>query len=213
MARGAEQGSAERAGRCYARASGAVSNMSKSDEHLVGQRLESARLILQPHVCEDFSEVAALWRDPEVTRFIGGRPFGAEESWTRLLRYIGHWAALGFGYWTIRERDSGRFVGEVGLAEYRREIEPGFNGAPEIGWALAPSAWGRGYAVEAVRTALAWADVRFGGARTVCIISPENTASIVVAQKCGYALTGTALYRGADIQVYARDGQDASRGA
>lgn len=161
---------------------------------------------MHPHVLGDYPEVTALWRDPEVTRFIGGRPFSEEESWTRLLRYIGHWAALGFGYWTVRERESGRFVGEVGLADYRRDIEPGFDGAPEMGWVVAPWAWGRGYATEAVRTALAWADVRFEGARTVCIISPENTASVAVAQKCGYAVTGTALYRGADIQVFARDG-------
>ena len=173
-------------------------------ESLAERGLESARLVLRPHVREDFPEMAALWRDPEVTRFIGGRPFSEEESWARLLRYIGHWAALGYGYWTVRERDSGRFVGEVGLADFRREIEPGFDGAPEMGWALAPWAWGRGYATEAVNTALAWADVRFGGARTVCIISPENTASTVVAQKCGYAPAGKALYRGAEIQVYAR---------
>jgi RimJ/RimL family protein N-acetyltransferase len=171
---------------------------------LAEQCLESPRLVLRPHVREDFPQVAALWRDPQVTRFIGGRPFSEEESWTRLLRYIGHWVALGFGYWTVRELDSGRFVGEVGFADYRREIEPGFDGAPEIGWALAPWAWGRGYAAEAVRTAQAWADVRFDGARTVCIISPENMASIAVAQKCGYAFAGKALYHGAEVQVYVR---------
>jgi RimJ/RimL family protein N-acetyltransferase len=174
-------------------------------EVLDERRLEGARLVLRPHACEDFPETAALWRDPEVTRFIGGRPSTEEESWTRLLRYIGHWAALDFGYWTVRERDSGRFVGEVGFAEYRREIEPGFDGAPEAGWAIAPWAWGRGYATEAVRTAQAWADLRFGGARTVCIISAENTASVAVAQRCGYAAAGTALYRGAEVQVYARE--------
>jgi RimJ/RimL family protein N-acetyltransferase len=85
------------------------------------------------------------------------------------------------------------------------DIEPGFDGAPEIGWALAPWAWGRGYATEAVKTAQAWADMRLGAARTVCIISPENMASIAIAQKCGYALAGKALYRGAEVQVYARN--------
>jgi RimJ/RimL family protein N-acetyltransferase len=184
--------------------------MRSVTESLAELCLGSARLALRPHVREDFGDVAALWRDPEVTRFIGGRPFSEEESWTRLLRYIGHWAALGFGYWTVRERDSGRFVGEVGFADYRREIEPGFDGAPEIGWGLAPWAWGRGYATEAVKTAQAWADMRFGGARTVCIIAAENRASIAVAQKCGYAFSGKALYRGAEVQVYAR-GERAER--
>ena len=39
---------------------------------------------------------------------------------------------------------------------------------------------------EAVRAAVAWGDVRFEPARTVCLIDPENLASIRVAQKCGY---------------------------
>jgi RimJ/RimL family protein N-acetyltransferase len=172
--------------------------------------LESRRLTLRPHLAEDFSDVEALWRDPQVTRFIGGRPSSGEESWTRLLRYIGHWAALGFGYWAVHERESGRFVGEVGFADFRREIEPGFDGAPEVGWVVAPWAWGRGYATEAVQTALAWADLRFGAARTVCIISPENRDSIAVAQKCGYAFAGPAHYRGGEVRVYARPGARAT---
>ena len=146
-----------------------------------------------------------MWRDPEVVRFIGGRPFTLEESWSRLLRYVGHWTALGFGYWTLRERESGRFAGEVGFAEYRREIDPPFDGAPEIGWALAPWAHGRGLATEAVRAALAWGDRAFGpAAQTVCIISPENAASIRVAEKCGYARERVAAYRGLETLVYVR---------
>jgi RimJ/RimL family protein N-acetyltransferase len=188
---------------------GGVARMPQIEDLRNLTSLETQRLVLSPHTPADFPEVAAMWRDPEVTRFIGGRPFTDEESWTRLLRYVGHWAALGFGYWTLRERESGRFVGEVGFADYRREIEPGFVGAPEIGWALAPWAWGRGYATEAVEAALAWGDACFGESRTVCIISPENAASIAIALKCGYAPAGMALYRGAEIQVYARPGATA----
>ena len=61
-----------------------------------------------------------MWADPEVTRYIGGRPFGVEEVWTRLLRYAGHWALLGYGYWAVIEKSSGRFVGEAGLADFHR---------------------------------------------------------------------------------------------
>ena len=85
---------------------------------------ETDRLILRPHVREDFDESYALWSDETVTRFIGGKPFSREEVWTRLLRYAGHWALLGYGYWVIREKNSGRFVGEIGFADYQREIEP-----------------------------------------------------------------------------------------
>src|SRR6266702_2744519 len=136
--------------------------------------LETDRLILRPHVREDFDESYALWSDETVTRFIGGKPFSREEVWSRLLRY---------GYWVIREKNSGRFVGEIGFADYQRDIEPPL-GAPEIGWALMPSMHGIGYATEAVRGALTWADAKWPERGTVCIIAPDNVASRRVAAKC-----------------------------
>ena len=145
--------------------------------------IETEHLVLRPHRAEDFDDLAAMWADPEVTRFIGGRPSTAEESWARLLRYGGLWALLGFGYWAVRERATGHFVGEVGFADFRRGL--GFDGAPEAGWILAPRAQGRGLAGEAVRAALAWADGR-GWASTVCIIDPENASSLRLAEARGY---------------------------
>ncbi|HEY0776819.1 MAG TPA: GNAT family N-acetyltransferase, partial [Gemmatirosa sp.] len=120
--------------------------------------LDTARLTLRGHVPADVAECAAMWADPLVTRHIGGRPSSEEEVWARVLRYAGLWALLGFGYWVVRERASGRFVGEVGLADFRRDVTPPLGGAPEVGWVLAPWAHGRGFATEAVRAALAWAD-------------------------------------------------------
>lgn len=58
--------------------------------------------------------------------------------------------------------------------------------APEIGWAFAARAHGKGFATEAVRAAVAWGDERFGAARTVCLMNPDNLTSIRVAKKCGY---------------------------
>jgi RimJ/RimL family protein N-acetyltransferase len=167
--------------------------------------IDTERLILRGHTLADFDDSRALWADPDVTRHIGGRPQSREESWTRLLRYIGHWALLGFGYWVIRERDSDRFVGEVGFAEYRREIDPPIEGAPEAGWVLVPAAHGKGYATEAVSAALAWGESAFGPeARIVCIIGPPNLASIRVAEKVGFALVGEARYRDEPTLLYER---------
>ena len=49
-----------------------------------------------------------MWADPAVTRFIGGRVFNREEVWARLLRYAGHWQWMGYGFWAIEEKESGR---------------------------------------------------------------------------------------------------------
>ena len=178
--------------------------------------LDTARLTLRAHARADFAECAAMWADPAVTRHIGGRPSSEEETWARVLRYAGLWALLGFGYWVVRERATGRFVGEVGLADFRRELPDlapllaaRVGEAPEVGWALAPWAHGRGFATEAVQAVLAWGDAhltdtRGAPRRTVCLIAPENAASVRVAAKCGYREAARTTYKGQDTLVFER---------
>jgi RimJ/RimL family protein N-acetyltransferase len=157
--------------------------------------INTDRLTLRGHRLEDFAESAAMWADPKVTRHIGGRAFTEEEVWARLLRYSGHWLMLGFGYWVVREAASGRFVGEAGLADFRRPIQPPFGGAPEAGWALATWAHGQGFATEAVRAVAAWGSAHLPSARTVCMIHPDNAASLKVAAKCGYREYARTRYK------------------
>jgi RimJ/RimL family protein N-acetyltransferase len=169
--------------------------------------IDTARLSLRGHRIEDFEDSAAMWADVEVTRHIGGKPFTREESWTRLLRYAGHWCLLGYGYWVVRETASGRFVGEVGFADYQREIEPSLEGAPEAGWVLAPWAHGKGFAGEAVQAALAWGAAHLRSGRSVCIIAPDNLASIGLAERCGYRELRHADYHDRPIIVFERRAQ------
>ena len=166
--------------------------------------LQTERLILRPHRREDFDHCAAMWANPDVVRYIGGKPFTREEVWARLLRYAGHWQWLDFGFWALEEKATGAFAGELGFAEFMRDLDPPIVGTPEIGWVLSPHAHGRGYATEAVRAAVAWGDVKFNGARTVCLIDPENSASIRVAEKCGYAQARQVTYRNHDTRLFER---------
>ena len=159
-------------------------------------KIETERLLLRAHGFDDFPDSAAMWADPVVTRHIGGRAFSTEESWARLLRYIGHWDALEFGYWVVVEKATGQFVGEAGFADFKREIEPSIDGLPEMGWAFVSRMHGKGYATEAVRAAAAWGDRHLNSSRTVCLIHPENRASIRVAEKCGFQEYQRTLYKG-----------------
>jgi RimJ/RimL family protein N-acetyltransferase len=169
--------------------------------------LETERLVLSAPKLTDLDESAAMWRTPEVVRYIGGRPLAREDVWNRLLRYIGHWSALGFGYWTVREKAGGRFVGEVGFADYKREIDPPFGRAPEIGWGLAASAHGKGFAGEAVAAALAWGDANLGAVRTVCLIHPDNAPSVRLAEKLGYAPYARTTYKDQPVVLFERPGR------
>jgi RimJ/RimL family protein N-acetyltransferase len=157
--------------------------------------LETDRLSLRCHRLDDFADSAAMWADADVTRWIGGRPFSEEETWARLLRYVGHWALLGFGYWVVLEKASGRFVGEVGFADWRRDIVPSIQGRPEIAWVLASWARGRGFATEATLAAITWGETHFGPVRTACLIHPGNAPSLRVAEKCGYQEAAWTTYK------------------
>jgi RimJ/RimL family protein N-acetyltransferase len=145
-----------------------------------------------------------MWADPAVTRYIGGKPFSEEETWTRLLRYVGHWSLLGFGYWVVEEKATGRFVGEIGFADYKRNLDPSFQDTPEAGWVFVAQSHGKGYATEAVRAVIAWGDAHFGTSRTFCIIHRENLASVRVAEKCGYRELQITTYKGHPAKVFVR---------
>ena len=166
--------------------------------------LRADRLRLRAPTLDDFASSRATWSDPVVTRYLGGRPHTGEEVWGRLLRYVGHWQALGFGYWTVETADGRDHVGEVGFSDYRRDITPSFDGIAEMGWVLASHAHGRGYALEACRAALRWWDAVRPGAPVFCIIDPDHAASIRLAEKLGFRREADAHYHGGARAIFSR---------
>jgi RimJ/RimL family protein N-acetyltransferase len=166
--------------------------------------LETERLLLRPHRLADFDACCTMWGDPAVTRYIGGKPSTPEDVWGRLLRYAGHWSLMGYGYWAIEEKSFGRFIGEAGFADFKRDITPSLGNDPEIGWALAPVAHGKGYATEVVAALLEWGDANLASKRTVCLIHPDNSPSIYVAKKCGYKEFARTNYKGQPSILFRR---------
>ena len=160
--------------------------------------LETLRLKLRGYGLEDFDAYAAMWADPEVTRHIGdGSPKSEAESWTSLLRAVGHWQILGYGSWAIDEKPSGRFIGGIGFNDSKRDRGDALKDLLELGWMLSPSGSGKGYATEALQAVLEWGKTHFGQVRVIAITAPENIASMRVAQKCGFKefLRGPSLGR------------------
>lgn len=166
--------------------------------------LETERTFMRPHTLSDFEECAAMRTDPKVTLYISGRPNSRQESWEKHLRNMGHWAALGFGFWVVREKDTGTFLGEVGFGDFQRAIEPPLDAVPEMGWVLCTAAQGRGLAHETAIAARAWGDAHFATKKTTCIIAPEHTGSISLASKLGFEKIRTANYMGGPTLVMER---------
>lgn len=164
--------------------------------------LETPRTILRAHVLDDFDAYASMWADPIVCRFIGGKARTREESWMRFLRHAGLWSLIGYGYWAIEDKATGRFIGEAGFHDMKRDIKPSLEGIPEAGWVLAPEAHGKGVAGEVVARMVAWADEIF--AKTVCIIDPENSPSLKVAGRVGYVEVLRTRYHGEPTILFER---------
>ncbi len=157
--------------------------------------LTTARLTLTPPERSDFEDSAAMWSDPLIVRHVGGRTSTPEESWARLLRARGLWSLLDYGYWVVRETATGRYVGEVGFADFHRAIIPSIDGIPEMGWVLAGWSHGKGYASEAVAAGLAWGEGRWGAGPVVCIIDPDNASSLKLADKMGFSEVARTTYK------------------
>jgi RimJ/RimL family protein N-acetyltransferase len=80
--------------------------------------LMTERLRLRGIRGSDFEDYAALYADPEVTRFIGtGETWDRGRSWRHMAFAIGHWQLQGAGVWVVEEQTSAAFVGVIGFWE------------------------------------------------------------------------------------------------
>jgi len=166
--------------------------------------LETERLILRAFHAEDLEPLSALWTNPEVVRFIGGNPLGREDTWRRSLAACGQWPYTGFGYWIVELKSDGRLIGQAGFADFKRDMEPRIEGEPELGYVFDPSVHGQGIAYEGCKAAIDWADANLDASTYPAIISPENIASIRLAEKLGFERAPDAVYRGETIALFRR---------
>ena len=166
--------------------------------------LETERLRLRPFRESDLDIQAAVMADPEVVRFLGGSPMSREDTWRRMLCGPGLWTMLGYGYWAVERREDKAYLGQLGFADFKRDIAPSIEGIPEMGWIFAPSAHGQGFCTEAAKAALAWADEALRASEITAIIAPGNSASIGVAERCGFSRGEETLYRDEPILIFRR---------
>ena len=166
--------------------------------------IETERLRLRRPTPDDFDASYAMWSDPRVTEHIGGTPSTRGQAWSRLLAVFGHWAIYPFGSFVVEEVSSGAFVGEVGLSHFKRDITPPIDAFPEAGWALSPGMHGRGYATEALRALLSWADATIDAPRIVALITETNMASLRVAAKTGFREFTRTAFNGKQVIMFER---------
>jgi len=166
--------------------------------------IETERLILSIPTIDDFESFHAMLAESDVYRFLGNAPCPRPESWTKMLRSIGHWKAFDYGIFSVREKATGLYIGETGIGHFQRDLGAGFDPYPEAAWVFAAAGQGKGYATEAADAAHRWFVGLKGEQRTVCIIDPENAPSIRLAEKRGYRAFATHAYRGQTVTAFER---------
>lgn len=148
--------------------------------------LFTERLRLRRWVAADAVPFAALNADPEVMEFLPAA-LSRGQSDAFIARIEECFSTRGYGLWAV-EAPTG-FIGYTGLWPVPGEVP--FAPAVEVGWRLARSAWGQGYATEAARAALAYGFSELGLAEVVSFTAVGNVRSRAVMERLGMSYDGT----------------------
>ncbi|VEJ52721.1 GNAT family N-acetyltransferase [Pragia fontium] len=140
------------------------------------------RLFLRQWKESDRQHFAAMSADPEVMEFFLA-PLNDAESNAMVDRCQGLIAERGWGFWAVELKQSGQFIGLVGLHIPTAELP--FSPCVEIGWRLAKPFWGQGYATEAAQGALRVGFERLGLEEIVAFTAVINQRSQAVMKKLG----------------------------
>jgi RimJ/RimL family protein N-acetyltransferase len=173
--------------------------------------IETERLFLRLPEASDAAAIAEQLGDAEVMRYLGRRETGdLEDAVEQLAKMRRAWEFDGFGGFVVELKADGAAIGRVGLLVWDPEswrngtrAEIGDHAEIELGWTLARSAWGRGYATEAAAAVRDWALHEVRPRRIISLIHPENVRSMRVATKIGeHFERGVTTDRGIDVQLW-----------
>ena len=157
--------------------------------------IETERLLLRIVCRDDLDDLARMFADPDVVKYVGdGTPSNREEASKAVDSMIAHWQKHSFGRWIAGDKVSGAFIGFGGLRS--------LFGTPEVVYHLTKNNWGKGFATELARAALRFGFEERGFDRIVAITKPPNLASIHVMEKLGMQFEKHAQYYGLDVAQY-----------
>lgn len=143
--------------------------------------LETKRLYIREFVQADLEDLHAMNSNPEVMKYIFGRPLAKEESQKFLNIYFETYKKTpGLGNFAAFEKDTQKFIGWVCLRPYSEDPEQ-----IELGYRLNPQNWGKGYATELAQAIVAHGAKTMKLKEIMAIVNPENQNSRGVLAKAG----------------------------
>jgi len=158
--------------------------------------LVTERLLLRPATIDDLEAWHAISRDAEEAWF-GAGSSTLDDARANLEKHIAHQATHGFGLWAVELRRTGEVIGVTGLGHLADGPEI------EVGYRFLQRCWGRGYATEAARAAIAFGFEELGVERIVAVTEPKNLGSRRVMEKAGLTFVGVTTHQGRPHVKYA----------
>lgn len=144
--------------------------------------IETERLGLRRWNDDDIPYFISMNKDPEVMEFFP-KLLTADETRSFVERSEQHFNEQGFALWAAELKETGRFIGMIGLAVPRFETD--FTPCVEVGWRLGREFWGKGYAQEGGKACLEYGFTQLCLPQIVAFTSVYNTKSENVMQKIG----------------------------
>ncbi len=162
--------------------------------------LETERLLLVPLDSSRVKELAAIYADPQVARYIGADRLTTQGTRDQVTAFEQVWREHGYGQSALLERATGRMIGRAGLHPWPNWDEV------EIGYTLVRDQWGRGLAREASQVWLQWALTHLTRNHLIALIQPANASSITLAQRLGFTFDRHEVTpRGDKVSIYRLD--------
>lgn len=167
----------------------------KPDDNVIA---ETPRLIIRKFLETDLDNLASLFGNPEVMKFMGDDVFSREQSEEELVKYLRQYEERGWGLWAAVTRGTDDFVGRCGLMKWELPTLQGI----EVSYALLPEFWGKGLATEAASAVRDYAFDSLGIDKLISLVDPGNAGSTNVARKVHDSLEKNVTFFGRETLVY-----------
>ena len=144
--------------------------------------LETERLLLRHFTADDAEFILTLLNEPSFLRYIGDKKVRTLEDAQQYILNgpVASYERNGFGLYRVELNEQHTPIGMCGLL--KREELPD----PDIGFALLPSFWNKGFAFEAATAVLKQARETLKLPRILAITSLDNEASIQLLERLGF---------------------------
>jgi [ribosomal protein S5]-alanine N-acetyltransferase len=159
--------------------------------------LRTERLVLREPSSTDFETYRDFYSEPLASSFYGG-PLTGPQAWRKLAYDLGHWRLRGFGMWSVVEQASSVVVGGCGI------VWPEGWPRHELTWWIVPGARRNGYAEEASKAAIRWAQEALGWSEVETHMDDRNEPAKRLAEKLGGIITSREMFPdGLERNIYA----------